>query len=67
MSLPAKQSWATAGNRPKSTASATAKPVFAPKLRAGLEFLDIMECTLRREEYQPVLGFAVALSKPAEQ
>jgi len=33
--------------------------------RAGLDFVDIMECTLRREENEPVLGFAVALRKPA--
>jgi predicted TPR repeat methyltransferase len=34
--------------------------------RAGLEFVDIVECTLRHEENEPVCGFAVALRKPAE-
>jgi predicted TPR repeat methyltransferase len=34
--------------------------------RAALEFIDIMECTLRREENEPVFGFSVALRKPAE-
>ena len=34
--------------------------------RAHLEFVDIMECTLRREENEPVFGFAVALRKPGE-
>lgn len=33
--------------------------------RAGLEFIDIMECFLRTETAQPVPGFAVALRKPA--
>jgi len=35
--------------------------------RASLKFVDIMECTLRREENDPVFGFAVALQKPAER
>ena len=30
---------------------------------AGLQFVDIMACTLRHEEHQPVPGFAVALRK----
>jgi predicted TPR repeat methyltransferase len=30
---------------------------------AGLQFVDIMPCTLRHEEHQPVPGFAVALRK----
>jgi predicted TPR repeat methyltransferase len=36
----------------------------AEAARAGLEFADIVECTLRREENEPVHGFAVALRKP---
>lgn len=32
--------------------------------RAGLEFLDRMECTLREEGNGPIAGFAVALRKP---
>jgi predicted TPR repeat methyltransferase len=32
--------------------------------RAGLDFVELMECTLRRESSEPVKGFAVALRKP---
>ncbi len=32
--------------------------------RAGLDFVELMECTLRRENSEPVKGFAVALRKP---
>ncbi len=32
--------------------------------RAGLSFVDLMECTLRSESAEPVPGFAVALQKP---
>src|SRR5258706_21658 len=32
--------------------------------RAGLDFIELMECTLRRESSEPVKGFAVALRKP---
>jgi predicted TPR repeat methyltransferase len=32
--------------------------------RAGLDFVEMMECTLRRESSEPVKGFAVALRKP---
>jgi len=32
--------------------------------RAGLVFLDIMDCALRNEGDSPVAGFAVALQKP---
>ena len=32
-------------------------------LRAGLEFVDMMECSLRTERGQPVPGFAVAFKK----
>ena len=32
---------------------------------AGLQFVEIMACTLRHEEHQPVPGFAVALRKLA--
>jgi predicted TPR repeat methyltransferase len=32
--------------------------------RAGLIFIDIMECVLRRQAHEPVRGFAVALQKP---
>ena len=35
----------------------------AASAHAGLEVLDIVECTLRQEEQQPVLGFAVALGR----
>jgi predicted TPR repeat methyltransferase len=35
----------------------------AEALRAGLDFMDIFECTLRLEENEPVAGFAVALGK----
>jgi predicted TPR repeat methyltransferase len=38
----------------------------AEAARAGLEFVDIVECTLRREENEPVSGFVVALTKLAE-
>jgi predicted TPR repeat methyltransferase len=31
--------------------------------RAGLEFVDYMDCTLRQEEKTPVPGFTVALKK----
>jgi len=34
----------------------------AESTRAGLELADILECTLRLEENQPVRGFAVALT-----
>jgi predicted TPR repeat methyltransferase len=34
--------------------------------RAGLTFVDIMECLLRREQNEPVNGLAVALQKPAD-
>jgi predicted TPR repeat methyltransferase len=33
--------------------------------RAGLEFVHLAHCTLRREENEPVQGFAVALRKSA--
>jgi predicted TPR repeat methyltransferase len=33
--------------------------------RAGFEFVDAMECTLRQETETPVAGFVVALQKPA--
>jgi predicted TPR repeat methyltransferase len=33
-------------------------------VRAGLEFADIMECSLRHQAGEPVPGFAVALRKP---
>ncbi len=36
----------------------------AAAARAGLEFVDIMDCTLRTELSVPVPGFGVALSKP---
>jgi predicted TPR repeat methyltransferase len=32
--------------------------------RAGLSWLDLMECTLRTERGKPVAGFAIALGKP---
>jgi predicted TPR repeat methyltransferase len=32
--------------------------------RAGLDFVELMECTLRRERSEPVMGFAIALRKP---
>jgi predicted TPR repeat methyltransferase len=32
--------------------------------RAGLDFVELMECTLRSESSEPVKGFAVALRKP---
>jgi len=32
--------------------------------RAGLDFVELMECTLRRESSEPVKGFAAALRKP---
>jgi predicted TPR repeat methyltransferase len=32
--------------------------------RNGLEFLDYMDCTLRREADEPVSGFTVAVKKP---
>jgi len=32
--------------------------------RTGLDFVELMECTLRRESSEPVKGFAVALRKP---
>ena len=32
---------------------------------AGLSFIDLMECTLRRERDQPIAGYAVALQKRA--
>jgi len=38
----------------------------AEATRAGLDLADLFECTLRLEEGQPVLGFAVALRKPDE-
>jgi predicted TPR repeat methyltransferase len=38
----------------------------AEAARAGLIFVDIMECVLRREVGDPVAGFAVGLQKPAE-
>ena len=37
----------------------------AEAARAGLEFVDLMQCLLRREKSEPVAGFAVALQKPA--
>jgi predicted TPR repeat methyltransferase len=36
----------------------------AEATRAGLEFVDIMECSLRHQAGEPVPGFAVALKKP---
>ena len=35
--------------------------------RAGLSFIDIMECVLRRQAHEPVRGLAVALQKPQRQ
>jgi len=35
--------------------------------RAGLDFVELMECTLRSEHSEPVNGFAVALRKPFPQ
>jgi predicted TPR repeat methyltransferase len=32
---------------------------------AGLDIIEIIECTLRREKNEPVFGFTVALRKPA--
>jgi predicted TPR repeat methyltransferase len=37
----------------------------AASARAGLNFVSIMECLIRREVNEPVTGFAVALQKPA--
>jgi predicted TPR repeat methyltransferase len=37
----------------------------AEAARAGLKFVDIMPCLLRREKSEPVAGFAVALQKAA--
>jgi len=37
----------------------------AESARAGLDFVAIMECLIRREVNEPVAGFAVALRKPA--
>jgi predicted TPR repeat methyltransferase len=39
----------------------------AEAARAGLAFVDSMECVLRREVNEPVAGLAVGLQKPPEQ
>ena len=34
--------------------------------QAGFELLDMIECPLRSESKEPVVGFAVALKKPLD-
>jgi predicted TPR repeat methyltransferase len=38
----------------------------AESVRAGLTWVDLMECVIRRELNEPVIGFAVALQNPTQ-